>query len=88
MGEAESEFYALPIEKRTTATKQKVISSKLGKAAALETECNANMDSLLAELSNELKAQGKDLSLVSSIKKAYANEKQLKKSYYINQYLN
>lgn len=87
IGQAVSEFDALPPEKRTSAAKQRILASKVSRARGLESECNGRVEAVLAELANELKAQGKDLSLVSSIRKAYANEKQLRKSYYISKYL-
>ncbi len=88
IAEAKSEYIALPDEKRNTSAKQKILSAKIGKAASLESECNAAVEGILSELSTVLKKYNRDMSLVESIRKAYANEKQLKKSYYISKYLN
>ncbi len=87
IAEAKAEFIALPKDKRNTASKQKILSSKLSKASGMETECNAAIEAILSDLTEVLKKYNKDTSLVASIRKAYNNEKQLKKSYYISKYL-
>lgn len=81
------EYWAIPKEQRKNISKQQFIATKAGQALAMEAECDAEVDKVLSELTSVLKAYGKDLSLIDSIRKAYANEKQLKKSYYITKYL-
>ena len=53
----------------------------------IESECNAKVDSLIANMKNELQAIDADISIIDSIRKTYENEKQLKLSYYANKYL-
>ena len=87
VNQTRAEYWAIPKEQRKNLSKQQFIATKAGQALAMEDECDAEVDKVLSDLTSVLKAYGKDLSLVDSIKKAYANEKQLKKSYYISKYL-
>ena len=82
-----SEYWAIPKEQRKDISKQKFVTTKASQALALEKECDAKVEEVISELTSVLKANNKDLSLVDSIRKAYDNEKQLKKSYYISEYL-
>ncbi len=43
---------------------------------------------LLANLKAELKAIGANTSIIATIRNAYSNEKQLKRSYYMGKYIN
>ncbi len=82
-----SEYWAMPKEQRKDISKQKFVTTKASQALALEKECDAKVEEVISELTKVLKENNKDLSLVDSIRKAYDNEKQLKKSYYISEYL-
>ena len=53
---------------------------------ALEGECDAQMDSLLSQINDELVRTGGDTSVVSQIKTAYQNEKSLTKSALMDKY--
>lgn len=79
-------YKALPAEQRTTATKARIVSENMGYVAGLEAQCDAQVNAVTSELSEFLTSCGKDTSLVDSIQTAYANEKELKKAYYISLY--
>ncbi len=79
-------YKALPEEQRTTATKARIVSENMGYVAGLEAQCDAQVSAVTSELSAFLISCGKDTSLVNSIQAAYANEKELKKAYYISLY--
>ncbi|MBE7033172.1 MAG: hypothetical protein E7406_02985 [Ruminococcaceae bacterium] len=53
----------------------------------LESECDAKVEALIKRLEEELRSFGADTSIIASIRATYANEKQLKLSYYANKYL-
>lgn len=53
----------------------------------LESECDARVEALIKRLEEELRSFGADTSIIASIRATYANEKQLKLSYYANKYL-
>ena len=57
-----------------------------GMGTALEGECDAQMDSLLSQINDELVRTGGDTSVVSQIKTAYQNEKSLTKSALMDKY--
>lgn len=79
-------YKALPAEQRTTATKARIVSENMGYVAGLEAQCDAQVNAVTSELSEFLTSCGKDTSLVDSIQTAYANEKALKKAYYVSLY--
>lgn len=55
---------------------------------SLESECDGKVETVITNLSDDLAAIGADSSIISTIRTTYANEKQLKLSYYANKYLN
>ncbi|MGN1317772.1 MAG: hypothetical protein ACI4VF_02065 [Lachnospirales bacterium] len=61
-------------------------SEYIGKAASLEKEADSGVNSLLSELKSKLDAVGADTSVIDTMKSAYINEKNLKKSYYLSLY--
>lgn len=63
---------------------KELMSKYLSAAANLESEADSKVDSLLAELTNELNSVGADTSIVKTMKSSYENEKSLKKSYYMS----
>jgi uncharacterized protein YxeA len=80
------EYHALPEAQRTNAAKQTIGVKYLKMAGALESECDAKMDDVVRRLQNELKDSGGDISIIDDVKFTYANEKSLKKAYYLNMY--
>lgn len=79
-------YKALPPEQRTAATKARIVSENMGYVVSMEAQCDAQISAVTAELYAFLTSCGKDTSLVDSINSAYANEKELKKAYYISLY--
>lgn len=53
----------------------------------IESECDGKFETVITNLKNELEAIGADTSIIETIRATYANEKQLKLSYYANKYL-
>ena len=54
---------------------------------SLESSCDAEVNTLLDSLKAELTAIGADTSIIGTIRSAYNNEKQLKRSYYMSKYM-
>ncbi len=54
---------------------------------AIEIECDTKVEAVVQKLESDLKSIGEDTSIVGTIRTTYANEKQLKLSYYTNKYL-
>lgn len=87
-GQITSEYVALPKEERTPAARKSIAGKYLKTVAALESQCDKDVESLLSDLRTELEAQGKDTSIIETLRKAYNEEKSLKKAYYLDVYTN
>jgi len=80
------DYSALGNEQRTYGTKMKIGMNYLKLAGTLETECDELMDDLVARIEMELKKTGGNKSIIRDIKYYYAEEKRLKKAYYLSLY--
>jgi len=85
VAKAKSEYSALPAEERTNDAKMKIVQSKSSQIAALEKECDAEVAEVVSELQRLLKESGQDQTLVDKVKTVYAQEKSLKKAYYMKE---
>ena len=54
---------------------------------AMESECDTKVEKVISTLKSELQKIGENTEIIASIRATYANEKQLKLSYYANKYL-
>jgi hypothetical protein len=81
-----AEYSALDPADRTSAMKSRVGLRYFNDAGTLENECDALMDELVKELETEVRRVGGDLSLINRVKVFYAQEKSLKKAYYLSLY--
>jgi hypothetical protein len=83
-----AEYKALSPSDRTTAKKTELAMKYLKLGGELESECDAQMDSITTKLETELRQTGGDTSIVTDLQSAYAQEKSLKKAYYLSLYKN
>ena len=74
-----------PEERR--AAKQRFLNSNISMVAAWENECDSVVYGILDEIKAALKDSNQDDSIVKKLEQAYLNEKRLKKSYFINRYM-
>lgn len=81
-----ADYTALPDKERTSSAKSKLVLRCIDEASALESQCDSEMDTILAELTTLLQETGGDPGIADEVKAAYANEKAAKKAYYINLY--
>ena len=82
--DAKAEYIALPAEKRTKSNLVKMASKYLDKATTLEKECDKRMDAIVADMEKLIQENNGDMSLVDTVVYSYANEKSLKKSWYMS----
>lgn len=82
--EAKAEYIALPAEKRTKSNLMVLASKYLSKATALEKECDARMDEIVADMEKLIQENNGDMSLADTVVYSYANEKSLKKSWFMS----
>ncbi|MBQ9915156.1 MAG: hypothetical protein IJO50_03320 [Clostridia bacterium] len=73
-------------EQKKTAKKD-LLAKHLPEVAAWEKECDAKVYAIIDEIRAELKKSGQSQELADQIEAAYLNEKRLKKSYFINRYM-
>ncbi len=78
------DYLALPKEKKNLVGKKELVSKYMSVASSLLAQCDAKMAELTAKLEKEIKAVGGDTSIIDTINKAYENEKNLKKAYYMS----
>lgn len=69
------------------AAKQALLKKYLPEVASWEKNCDSMVYGILDEIRAELKKSGKDESIVETMKKSYIEEKKLKKTYFINRYM-
>lgn len=84
--EIKSEYKALPPDKRGKKAVSSIVSSHMGEASGLESECDSRVGALLSQLEADLSSAGADTSIVSTLQNEYQNEKNLRKSYYVSSY--
>lgn len=82
--DAKAEYLALPAEKRTKTHLLKMARGYLSRASALEKECDGKMDEIVRAMEKLLRENDGDLGLVDTVVYTYANEKSLKKSWYMS----
>lgn len=83
--EAVAAYKAIPADKRTTKEITAFVNTYIGKATELEKTCDGKMDALVGELTQLQKKYGQSMELVSTMKYTYANEKSLKKAWYMSE---
>lgn len=81
--EATEVYKAMPAEERKGSKLTKFVSDFLARGTALEKECDAEMDAIVAELDALIRANNGDFSIVDTVVETYANEKSLKKAWYM-----
>lgn len=82
---AKAEYKALPAEKRSKTNLAKMASGYLSKASALEKECDGKMDEITSAMEKLIKENNGNMGLVDTVVYTYANEKSLKKSWYLSE---
>ena len=80
------QFYALPVEQQTYSTKVSIYNGYAGQIAAMEAQCDAQVNTLVSQLRALLKENGRDESLADSLLAAYNTEKENSKAYHISRY--
>ena len=82
---ARAQYHALPPEQQTPAAMLNAAMSFSGSLQALEAQCDAEMEQLLAEMETLIRSNNGDLSIVDTVRQSYESEKALKKSWYLSQ---
>lgn len=81
--EAVAAYRAMPAEQRTKKALVDFASTYISKATNLEKDCDKKMDQIISDLDALQKRFGQSNDLVEQVKYTYANEKKLKKAWYM-----
>ncbi len=81
---AKSEAKSKGLQKKDTSQLLAIGASYTGIVNSLEASCDAEVEGVISSLKSELEAINGDLSIISTIRSAYANEKSLKRAYYMS----
>lgn len=81
-------YESLPKEEHTPASRKRIAGEYIKTVSQLEQDCDAQVDTLLSDLTAKLVAQGKDTAVVDTLRQSYEKEKSLKKAYYLDVYMN
>lgn len=84
-GEAVAAYKAIPKSQRNKKAIVNFVSTYIAKATTLEKQCDGKMDALVKELTQLQKKYGQSMELVDAVKYTYANEKSLKKAWYMSE---
>ena len=88
LARAHAEYVSIAKHEKDMAALSSVGTKYIKEIYALEAQCDAEVESLLAKLKTELTSAGADTSIIDTMRSAYKNEKQLKRSYYMKKYMN
>lgn len=81
--EAAAEYTAIPEAERTSGKLTEFAKKYVARATALEKQCDAEMDTIVEELTALVTENNGDLSIVDTMIETYAREKSLKKAWYL-----
>lgn len=79
------DYLAIPVENRNASGLASFVADYIGRATDLEKECDGKMDKLLLELDTLLRTYDQNQELVDAVKYTYAQEKSLKKAWYMSE---
>lgn len=82
---AKTEYKTLPQEKRSKKALTDLAGSYIDRANALEVQCDGQMDEIVTAMESLIRANGGDMALVDKVVYTYANEKSLKKAWYMSE---
>lgn len=83
--EARAEYHALPEDQRSKSDLMALARSYISRASDLEKECDGQMDEIVSAMEALIQENGGDMGLVDTVVYTYANEKSLKKSWYLSE---
>jgi len=81
---AKEEYKAMPKSQRTTEKLSKWAGGYVSRANKLEKACDASMDDIVERMETLICENDGDLSLVDTVVYTYAQEKSLKKAFYMS----
>ena len=86
VAQAKAEYSAMPEKDRTKSKLASWASGYASRASELEAQCDAEMNAIIAEMKRLVDANNGDRGFVNTVAYAYAQEKSIKKSIYIQEF--
>jgi len=83
--EAIEDYRSLSASQKKGSKLANFISKYLSRGTQLEKDCDRKMDAVVQEMEAVIKEYGGDMSLVDTVVTTYANEKSLKKAWYMSE---
>ena len=83
--EAIEDYKSLSASQKRGSKLADFISKYLSRGTQLEKDCDRKMDAVVREMEAVIKEYGGDMSLVDTVIMTYANEKSLKKAWYMSE---
>ena len=87
IAEGASYYESIKKHPQDAAARASTITKFTSVVRNLEKECDSKVESVIKNMTDDLASIGADTSIIQSVRVTYANEKQLKLSYYANKYL-
>ncbi len=87
IAEGASYYESIKKHPQDAAARANTITKFTSVVRNLEKECDSKVESVIKNMTADLASIGADTSIIQSVRATYANEKQLKLSYYANKYL-
>ena len=87
IAEGASYYESIKKHPQDAAARASTITKFTSVVRNLEKECDSEVETVIKNMTADLNAIGADTSIIESVRATYANEKQLKLSYYANKYL-
>lgn len=81
---AKADYRALPESQRTNKKLASLVNDYLSRGVDLENACDDQMDEIVAEMQTLIKENNGDMSLIDTVIYSYANEKSIKKAWYMS----
>lgn len=78
-----ADYKAIPEDQRTKTKLLSLTSGYMSKGLALEKQCDAQIEAIVAELDRLARENGGDLTLAQTVYDTYVEEKSLKKAWYM-----
>lgn len=75
VSQTKTEFWSLPKEEQTKSNKIALVKTKMDLLIAAENQCDADVEAVLGQLEQAVKAAGMDTQLVADIRAQYEDDK-------------
>ncbi len=87
VGRAKAYYHEQKAQNGSAAAKSSTAAKFSGEVASMENSCDAKVEAVINDLTQQLKSVGADTSITSTLRSAYQNEKSIQRAAYVNKYM-